>query len=236
MAEGLSRARKRVQEAIEKAEAEQKLRLQIARIDLAKQGIGAYQQRKNSEAARKLAAYLRILEGWKGVEEGALAPSLFDPQKDAAELLLISGVYWIMVQIFDRHNGGKPRKEFLHYLEKYVIFAKGMSYQRLCAETLRKYISMGKCQHKSELKNAHKIIGVTKCFIATSLVDVTDLETLPRLREFRDEVLKRKTLGRQFVAWYYRNGPLLAERVERLPHWLRRIMGTSLDIIAKAVS
>jgi hypothetical protein len=233
--DGLSRARKRVQEAIEKAEAEQKHRLQVARIDLAKQGIRAFQQNRQSESARKLAAYIRILEDWKGVEEGDLTPSLFDAKKDAAELLLISGVYWIMVQIFDRTKDNKPRKEFLHYLEKYIVFCKGMVYQRLCAETLRKYISMGKSRNKAELKNAYKMIGVTKCFIATALVDVTDPQTLPRLRRFRDEVLKEKAAGRLFIAWYYRQGPRLAEFVDGKPEIFRRTMGRALDLIARAV-
>lgn len=231
----LDKARKRVQQAIERAEAEQKRRLQAARIDLANQGIRAFHQNHHMEAARKLMSYLRILEDWKGVDQGGLNPGLFDPKKDAAELLLISGVYWILVRLFDATKAKSKRGEFVHFLEKYILFSKGMLYQRLCAETLRKYIAVGKPRHKSELRNAYKMIGVTKCFVATALVDVTDVGTLPSLRQFRDQVLAQHSLGRRLIAIYYRVGPGLADLTDRLPSWARRVLGKLLDRVAISV-
>jgi len=228
-----SYARKRVQEAMERAEAEHKRLLQLKRMDLASQGLKAFHLGKPTEAATKLQTYLRIVEDWKGVPEGGLNPSLFDLKRDAAELLLISGVLWILVRLYDTTRSDPRRQDFVHYLEKYIVFSKGMTYQRLCAETLRKYIAVGKPRHKEELKNAYKVLAVSKCFIATELVDVTDVDTLPRLRVFRDRVLRRSKSGRAFTAWYYRNGPWMARVMAHMPHLVRRTVGIVLDRIAK---
>jgi len=37
------------------------------------------------------------------------------------------------------------------------------------------------------------------------------------LRQFRDRYLLTNNLGRKFVAWYYRNGPVAANRIEDKP-------------------
>lgn len=224
-------ARKQVQEAMEREEAEHKRLLQQKRMELASQGLKAFHQGKSTEAAKKLQTYLRIVEDWKGVQEGELNPSLFSLPKEAAELLLISGVYWILVRLYDSTQSDARKKDFNHYLEKYIIFSKGMTYQRLCAETLRKYIAVGKPRHKEELKNAYKVLSVSKCFVATELVDVIAPETLPRLRTYRDQVLSRKKAGRVFIAWYYRNGPFLAKVMSRMPEAVRRGAGAALDFL-----
>ena len=118
------------------------------------------------------------------------------------------------------------------FLEKFVIFSKGSPFQPLSAETLRKYIAKNKCSHKTEFKNAYKLLGGAKCFIASSLIDVTEPDTLNRLRRFRDKTLAQHGAGRAFISWYYRYGPGLADRVDRLPDPIRRTLGNALDKVA----
>ncbi len=227
--------RSKIQASIEKARAEQRLEIFKKRIELAKQGLKAFETGQQAEAIKQFNAYLRIMEDWKDASGGGLNPSFFDRQKDVPEMLLISGVYWTLVKIYDR-TSEENKKEFMHYLEKYLVFSKGMPFQKLSAENLRKYISGGKPVHKTELQNAYKMIGSAGCFIATSLLDVTDVETLPRLRRFRDEVLEKNRLGRGLVGVYYKTAPTVAACLDRLPNRIRKYAGAGLDRLAKSVS
>lgn len=231
--EGIVRTRRKVQQAVEQAEAEHRRQLLRKRIQLANDGIRAVAAKKPIEAVRAFQTYIRILEDWKGVSEGGLTPSHFDAKKEAAELLLISGVYWDLVKLFDRTSSAGKQKEFLHYMEKYILFSRGMPFQALCSETLRKHISLGNPKHKDEFKHAYKLIAVTRCFVATALCDVTHVDTAPALREFRDEVLSRSALGRVFIQLYYRVGPALADFSEAWPRPLRVSAGRLLDLSAR---
>jgi hypothetical protein len=71
-----------------------------------------------------------------------------------------------------------------------------------------------------------------RCFIATELEPETRFETLPGLRNFRDQVLKKNAAGRKFVAWYYRKGPGMAEKLSRGPRFLRILVAKILDFFA----
>lgn len=231
--ESLIRTRQKLQEAMERAEADYRRQLLIKRIELAQSGMRAFQAGKLVDATRNFHTYIRILEDWKGCPEGGLTPSHFNSKKDVAELLLISGVYWDLVKLYDRTKTPEKRKEFLHYLEKFILFSRGMPFQTICAETLRRYISIEKPRHKDDFKNAYKMIAVSKCFVVTALCDVTNCKTLPRLRRFRDDTLSRSKAGRAFIRWYYRYGPFLARCTEGVPETGRRALGVTLDQLAE---
>ena len=234
--DALSKTRRKVQEAVERAEAEHRSQLMQKRIELAQAGVQAMRAGKPVEAVRSFHTYLRILEDWKGVKEGGLSSSHFDVKKEAAELLLISGVYWDLVRVYDKMRTPKKQREFLHYLEKFILFSKGMPFQALCAETLRKYIASSNPVHKEDFKNAYKLIATTKCFVVTALFDVVDPETPPKLWKFRDERLEKSASGRLLIATYYRVGPVLACVVEGLPFRARRVLARWIDRVALLIS
>ncbi len=226
-------ARRLVQAAMEKAHEERRQEMFRRRLDLARLGVRNYQQKRPGEAARAFHAYLQILEEWKGVPSGGLAPGLFDLKNDLPELVLITGVYWDLVKLYDRTITEGKQVEFRHYLEKFVLFSKGMQYEALSAETLRKYVSNEKPLHKEDFKNAYKMLTGSSCFVATALMDVCDERTVPRLRTWRDEYLVHRAWGRKFIAWYGVNGPRIAAASERWPDWMRRTAGAGLDIFAR---
>jgi hypothetical protein len=230
----VSRARRNAELQAEYAEKMHRLAMLRRRIELAQSGVRAFENHKIQEAVRNFHSYLRILEDWKGVGEGKLTAAHFDVKQDVAELLLISGVYWDLTKLYDRTKSSEKQREFMHYLEKYIMFSKGMPFQHVCLETMRKYIVHDKPIHKPEFKNAYKLLGgsSTSCFVATALMDVCDDETLPRLRRFRDERLACSEQGRAFIRWYYKNGPHLAAATDRTPDLLRYGMGKSLDLLA----
>jgi hypothetical protein len=233
---GITRARRNAELQMEHNEKMHRLAMLRRRIELAQSGVRAFEARKFPEAVKAFHSYLRILEDWKSVPEGKLTPAHFDIKADVAELLLISGVYWDLTKLYDRTKSLDKQREFKHYLEKYIMFSRGMPFQHVCMETMRKYISNDKPLHKAEFKNAYKMLGGTStCFVATSLTDVCASETLPRLRRFRDERLTGSRAGLAFIHWYYRNGVTLAEVAERAPGPVRRGMGRGLDWLAWAL-
>ena len=232
-----SSVRDKIEQRMKQQEEEHKRDLLKRRLELARNGSKLLEQRKASEAVQSFRAYFKILEEWKGVQRGALSPHLFDVKTELNELILISGVYWDLVKVFD-HAGNKKEHvaEFKQYLDKYILFSKGFSYQPIAAEALRKYIRNGKAVHSSEFKSAYTTLTGEKCFIATSLMDVCELDTLPSLRGFRDHALMKSWIGRAFVRSYYRCGPMLARFVNHLPETLRRGLGSALDFLALFVA
>lgn len=228
-----ARARRHV-EAQLKAQNSQKRRTLIARrLECVNNGLKAFQARRIADAAVYYQNFIKLMEDDKGVPDGGLSPSLFTSPQDFGDLLLISGVYWDLVRLFDRTQSDEKQAQFLHYLEKFILFSKGMTYQPLCAEGLRRYISAEKPVHKAAFKNAYKIIGDGRCFIVTSLLDVTSEDTLPALHRFRDEVLAARLPGKVFIRTYYWIGPALAFGCDRLPEGLRRRIGRGLDSMAR---
>lgn len=231
--EQFNRAKQRLEDQAELEELLRRQTLLRKRIELANSGVRHYENKNMKEAVKAFHSYIRILEFWKGCPEGGLKPSLFDLKVDTAELLLISGVYWDLVKLYDRTESAKAQKEFYHYMEKFVLFTKGMPFAALSTESLRKYIANDKATHKGDFKAAYKTLGGSDCFIASVLVDVLDPETMPRLREFRDHKLIRSILGRVLVRTYYYLGPWVAYGVEILPMPLRRGIGRTLDYLGK---
>ena len=226
-------ARKSIQDAIEHAEEDRRRKLLNQRLEIARTGVALYRKGKHGEAVKAFNTYLHILEDIKGCKSGELHPSQFHKTQDLQELLLISGIYWDMVKLYDRTASGKARKEFLHYLEKYILFARGMPYQVLCAETLRKYIANDKPVHPRDFKNAYKLLANTRCFIATSLVDLVEEPTIPALWRLRDEHLVHSTAGRAFVRAYYAVGPSIAWILDRAPDRIREGVAKFLDTLAR---
>ena len=226
--------RDRIQAQIDQAAEAHRKELFRHRIELARGGVRSYTLRRIPEAVKSFSTYLQILEDWKKVPEGGLAPSHFDPKEDAAELLLISGVYWDMVKLYDRTKSAERYAEFTGYIEKYIEFTVGQPFQPLAAETVRKYIVADKPVHKKEFKELYKRIADSKCFVATALVDFQHPRTTPVLRVWRDEVLRKHPLGRVLVFLYQdlRLGMIAAEITEHLPKQIRSRLGALLDRLA----
>jgi hypothetical protein len=229
----LNQVRQKIENAMEQAEEDHNRRLQAHRMELARAGIAAAQNKQIEIAVKAFQSYIRILEEAKGVREGGLIPANFDRSREMAEMLMLSGVYWDLVKIYDMTKSQDRQRVFHRYLEKFILFSKGMPYQALCTEMVRKYLNNEKPFHRSEFKNAFRMLGGNTCFVASSLVDVIDEPTLPRLRAFRDQVLRIHPRGRKFIAWYYKKGPSLADRIDQFPQGLRWILGKILNWVAR---
>lgn len=228
--------RENIQASIERAELERKRELFKRRIELARMGLEKYEHRKVAEAAQAFHTYLQVLEEWKKVPHGGLTPTLFDKEKDIHELLLISGVYWDLMKLYDRTQSPEKIKEFYHYMNQFVAFTKGMPYEHVCAETLRKYIACDKPIHSKDFKSAYQRITGSKCFVVTSLIDIIEPQVLINYRNFRDEKLKKTPVGRVFIWLYYLCGPSISWILDRMPLFVRRKIANILALFSKKIA
>jgi hypothetical protein len=231
-----SRVREKIEKQLEQQELERQREALVQRLDIAKLGIQALTRESFGEATKSFLVYLAMLERAKKVNPGRLHPSQFDSKKEMVELVLVTGIYWDLARTYDRMRGKEQVREMQTYLNQFVVFAKDSSYKPLCAETLRKYLAAEKAVHRGDFKAAYKRLGGTTCFIASALLDVSDLETLPRLRAFRDERLAGHPAGRALIRAYERNSPLIAGWLERAPHGVRVATARVLDFVGWAVS
>lgn len=230
------RAKKQVELQLKQAEDENRRNLLEKRIGYVTAGLKAYEAKKVTEAVINYQSFIKILEGVKGVSPGGLTPSHFDREKELGDLLLLVGIYWDLTKLFDHTKSDARKQEFMQYLEKFVLFSKGTSWQPMCAEILRRYLAAEKPKHRAEFRNAYQLIGDGKCFIVTALMQETRFETLPILWRFRDEVLMNYGAGRAFVRVYYFVGPRIAARIEKLPSGGRKTIGRAVDLVAAQIN
>ncbi len=229
------RARKKVKAQVEKAERERLMRLFQRRMELARSGAIFFRDGRVREAVQNYYGYLEVLEKTKGVPKGKLEPSHFDPKKDIAEMLLLSGVFWDLSKLHDRAKQ-KDLDKLNYYLGRFILFSKGMPYQHVSAELARKYLVNGLPKNRKEFKDAHIQLGGGTCFIATAVEDYCAPTTLDDLRAFRDQYLLKRAWGKVFVKVYYRVGPTLARGVLKLPEAPQRQLAHVFDRLAKKLS
>jgi hypothetical protein len=228
------RARKKVKAQIEKSERDRLMLLFTKRMELARKGTLSFKEGKVVDAVLNYTAYIEVLEKTKGLSKGSLEPKHFDRKKDIAELLLMCGVFWDLAKMYDR-----PKKKDLdklkHYLDRFVLFSKGMPYQNISSEMVRKYLVNSLPKNRNEFKDAHIKLGGGKCFIATAVEDDCAPATLPILRKFRSEVLLPNFGGRMFVKIYYRLGPPCARVVLKMPETFKKVLARRFDGLAQKI-
>ena len=228
-----SRMRAKIEREMAQQEAERKRENLRKRLDVARMGVDSLVKESFGEATKSFLTYLRLLEMAKKVEPKRLHPSLFDPKQELPELVLVTGIYWDLARTFDRMKSNKRQNEHVHYLEQFVAFAKTASYKPLCAETIRKYLAADKAVHRSDFKNAYKQLGGNTCFIVSSLLDLTDVDTLPELSRFRDQTLLQHPWGRWVVRKYEASAPWVAGRLDVSPVWVRKMAAATVNWAAK---
>lgn len=55
--------------------------------------------------------------------------------------------------------------------------------------------------------------SIGRCFVATAAYGDPNHPMVQTFRMFRDTVLIDHSLGEKFIKWYYRNGPIFAEKI-----------------------
>jgi hypothetical protein len=228
--------RSRIEKQLQRQREEQRRELLRKRIEIAKDGVRLSQEGRVIESIKRYQQYILILEMWKKCGRDGLRIELFDRTKDLYEIVLLSGIYWDMAKLYDQAKTKSQREELKLSLDKYVNLSKGMPFQALSGEAIRRYLGSGRCRHRPEFKAAYVALTGERCFIATALIDVTDPATIPRLRAFRDLRLRRFKAGRAFIKAYYAHSRKCVPIVDAAPEPVRKALGKILDVASHALT
>lgn len=178
-----------------------------------------------SQAVESYTKYLGILALYFDTTEERLTPTLFDPEKDVTELLLISHAYWDLAKAFDRSPN--LQRDCFRCLEQFVKFSIGFKYQHVNAQIIRKFNNKKQAHNPKAFEAAyHKIqISSKKCYIASSCFGEYDFRT-ETLRHFKLSIAPYK-LGKDFIDTYYRFSPVIVDHFKSHP-WTKQVCETFL--------
>lgn len=225
------RARRKYKAQIEAAARESYVAKFNKRMDLAKQGVLAVKKKDLKSALQYFHSYIEVLQQAKGVQD--LLPKSFDPKSDSAEMLMLTGVYWDLAKIYDKT---KDKNKLKFFVDKFVIFSKGTSYQRLSLEMLRKFLTNESPNNRAVFKEAYVKLGGGKCFVATSVEEFCDPAEIIILKKFRDEILLKTAFGRILTQLYYWVGPWIAISIIRSSEKNQKKIAKMIGNIANAIS
>lgn len=227
------RARRKYKAQIEQTARENYVAKFNKRMEFAKQGVAALKAKDYKSALQYFHLYIEILQKGKG--GGELTPKSFDPKSDAAEMLMLTGIYWDMSKIYDKIPT-KDKAKLNYFIDKFVLFSKGASFQRLSVEMLRKFLTNEEPKNRALFKEAYIKLGGGKCFVATAVEEHCELSTVTTLKRFRDEILLKNFLGRSFTRFYYKTGPVIAILIIRSSESHQKKVAKFLGIIASAIA
>lgn len=171
------------------------------RLKTLRKGQEYYSQDDLPKAVDCYTQYLHAIAKYHKVDEAKLSPKFFDKEKDLAELLLISHVYWDLAKAYDRSP--KLNSESIRCLDQFVKFTSGFKYQYVNARMLRNYIRKRMAHNLKAFKQAYDRIQVESkgCFVATDLYGYYHPYTI-ELRKFKNSIYRYR-IGRSFVIFYY---------------------------------
>lgn len=235
MRSGREPGKSKLATAFEQADEERKRRLMASRFQVARSGIKAYETGDYKQAVQDFQTYIHIIEEAKSVEVGGLLPQHFDREREQPEVLMLCGVLWDLIKIYDRMSSAEKKADFLAYLNKYVLLSRGMNFEHISSESIRKYVSTGHGKNTNALNEAYASLVNSRCFIVTSLLDLTSLETLEALRTFRDQELRPLKGGQVLIQYYERTAPGLARILNQSPHCVRVTIALALGGMARVI-
>jgi hypothetical protein len=180
-------------------------------------------------AIKNYNGYLRILAEVHNVDPFELNPSMFDPQKDLSELLLIAQVYWELIKIYDKTP--KLQEEFQKALNQFVVFTINQQFQIVNAEMLRKYMKTSRSANMNELQKAYDKIFIEsdKCFIA-SMCFGADHDITHQLRQFKPWLVSF-SVGKNITGIYYHCSPKLVQFCREHPLFAKIFINFSKPLL-----
>ncbi len=199
-----------------------------SRLKYLKQAQILYREDKVTQAVDNYYKYLAILANNFNTTEEKLSPTLFDPEKDISELLLISHAYWDLAKAFDRSP--HHQRECLRCLDQFTKFSIGFKYQHVNAQIIRKFNNKKYAHNLKAFDQAYTKIHISskKCYLATYAYGDEHFITRD-LRQFKLKI-QNHSLGLSFIKFYYRISPQLIEISEQ-----QKIMGKSLYYVSRAI-
>ncbi len=167
---------------------------------------------QKDDIPRAVTAYTKYLDAlavYFDITEDRLVPEIFLKEKNIAEILLISQVYWDLAKAYDRSP--RLKKECERCLNQFVKFSLGFKFQFINSEMLRKFLKKRAAYNPKLFADAFQKLKLSSksCYIATFSFD-EDSGIVADLRIFKQKLLNFR-LGSLFTAYYYQQSPKLID-------------------------
>lgn len=200
-------AKKQIKDLRDEKKKEQIKELYRTRLNHLKRAQALVREDKMAQAVESYTKYLGVLALYFDITEDKLSPTLFDPEKDLTELLLISHAYWDLAKAFDRSPN--LQRDCLRCLDQFVKFSIGFKYQHVNAQIVRKFNNKKQAHNPKAFELAYQKIQINskKCYIATSCFG-EDHPNTELLRKFKQKI-SQSEVGRDFIDLYYGISPTL---------------------------
>lgn len=198
---------------VKKGEEEEKSHYVIARFQnrlaALKKGQDHSQHNRIADAVSYYNEYLNAIAEYHEIKVERLDPKLFDAEKELAEILLISQVYWDLAKAYDRSP--KLAAECERCLKQFALFTIGFKFQYLNSEMIRKFIKKRISYHPEYFVQTYQDMRVhsKKCYIATHCYGENHYIT-NELRVFKTQI-DHTYLGKTFIDFYYRVSPVIVQ-------------------------
>ena len=128
------------------------------RLKTLKQALDFVAKNDLPKSVEKFKHYLGILAAYNRTDEKHLTPKMFDPERDVAELLLVSQAYWNLAKSYDKSP--RFRQESVRCLQQFIQFSIGYKYQHANAQLIKKFLRSGQAHNKKAFQQAYEKINV----------------------------------------------------------------------------
>ncbi len=178
------------------------------RVQLIKEAQEHMRNRQYAQAAISYEKYLRSLEIVFNKKKGELSPEVFNNSRRSKEVTVISSVLWDLVRIYD--NSPRYTSRMKEAADKLAQFLPLSTIHQEVAKAAEGFLKQSKNpQIVKDFMRATKI-SIAKCFIASAVFEDPEAPEVLILRQFRDQRLKRSSVGRGLVRLYETVSPPLA--------------------------
>ncbi|MEH0860129.1 hypothetical protein [Halobacteriovorax sp. DPLXC-1] len=183
------------------------------RLKTLKQALDFVAKNDLPKSVEKFKHYLGILAAYNRTDEKHLTPKMFDPERDVAELLLVSQAYWNLAKSYDKSP--RLRQESVRCLQQFIKFSIGYKYQHANAQLIKKFLRSGQAHNKKAFQQAYEKINVRSknCYLATHAYPENE-DLLNTLRAFKVKLAKYSA-GIIFINRYYDYSPYIVNSFER---------------------
>jgi len=178
------------------------------RLSVLRQAQDFSQKDEIPKAVASYNKYLESLANYYEITEDKLHPDLFMKDKNLAEVLLVSQVYWDLAKAYDRSP--QLKKECERCLNQFVKFSLGFKFQFINSEMLRKFVKKKAAYNPKFFESAFEKLKMNSkaCYIATFSLE-NDPITLNSLRNFKFKLMNNGHSN--LVEKYYQLSPLILE-------------------------
>ena len=200
-------------QAKEEAQAARKVQLWKGRTEYVKKGRKFLTRAEYADSAIAYETYLKIVTLVVEKDRKDLDPKLFNDKPK--EITIISSVLWDLMLIYASHTKFNQKQ-----LETAELLSKFLRFSPIYNSVIRKAeLQARSAKNPQAFKHLLKLCDASssRCFVANAVFETRTDPSVQALCQFRDQVLRKTSLGRQLIITYYKWSPTAVRSIKKYP-------------------